>query len=80
MTIDEQIQQVIGDIVPGMIEDSVTSHTHNGNDSQQLQGQYLSQAPQKAVTAPSGGATIDSQARQAINDLISRLQGLGLLN
>ncbi len=32
-----------------------------------------------AVTAPSGGATVDSQSRTAINDLISRLQAHGLI-
>lgn len=32
-----------------------------------------------AVTAPTGGATIDTQSRTAINDIIARLQGLGIL-
>ncbi len=35
---------------------------------------------QSAVTAPSGGATVDSQARTAINDIISRLQSHGLIS
>jgi hypothetical protein len=35
---------------------------------------------QAAVTAPTGGGTIDSQARTAINDLISRLQAHGLIS
>ena len=33
-----------------------------------------------AVTAPTGGTTVDSQARTAINDIISRLQAHGLIS
>lgn len=35
-------------------------------------------AKQAAITAPAGGATIDSQARTAISDIITKLQTLGL--
>lgn len=35
-------------------------------------------AQQAAITAPSGGATVDSQARTAISTIITRLQTLGL--
>jgi hypothetical protein len=34
---------------------------------------------QPAVTAPSGGTTVDTQARTAINDIIARLQGMGTI-
>lgn len=33
-----------------------------------------------AVTTPSGGGTVDSQARTAINDTLTRLQALGLFS
>jgi len=39
----------------------------------------LISAPQTAVTAPSGGVVIDAQSRTAINDIILKLQNLGLL-
>lgn len=38
----------------------------------------LLNAPLGAITAPTGGATIDSQARTTITTIISRLQTLGL--
>jgi len=40
----------------------------------------LFNAPLSSVTAPTGGATIDTQARTAINTLITRLEDLGLIN
>jgi hypothetical protein len=42
-------------------------------------GQQVVAGRQAAVTAPSGGATVDAEARTAISTLISRLQTHGLI-
>lgn len=39
----------------------------------------LELAPLAAVTAPTGGVTVDSQARTAINTIITRLEDLGFV-
>jgi hypothetical protein len=40
----------------------------------------MEDAPLAAISNPSGGATIDSEARTAINLIINRLEDLGLIN
>lgn len=40
----------------------------------------LASAPISSVSAPSGGVTVDSQARTAINSVITRLEDLGLIS
>jgi hypothetical protein len=37
-------------------------------------------APLSSITEPSGGLTIDSEARTAINTIITRLESLDLVN
>lgn len=44
-----------------------------------VQGTRVISVQQAAVTAPAGGVTVDTQARTAINDVISRLQAHGLI-
>jgi len=36
-------------------------------------------APLASITAPTGGATQDAEARSAVNTLITRLEDLGLI-
>jgi len=39
----------------------------------------LSKAPRSAITAPTGGANADAEARTAINSIITALEELGLV-
>lgn len=94
MSLQEQIQNEIQNTVPQMIEDSITTHTHNGGDSQNIQGQNIVGAPQNPLTTATGGSltsggtavlsnsdsTILSNAITRIADVESRLRTLGLLN
>jgi hypothetical protein len=40
----------------------------------------LFNAPLSSVTPAAGGATVDTQARTAVNTIIARLQSLGLIS
>lgn len=39
----------------------------------------LVNAPESAITAPTGGSTVDAQARTAVDSIITALETLGLL-
>ena len=68
---------------------NVERHTHNGIDSEQVNFDDLTNTdtlkifqqaiPQAEIIAPSGGATIDSEARTAINAIITALETVGIL-
>jgi hypothetical protein len=58
---------------------AVPVHWHNGLDSNTLDlNSIMPNAPQPAISGPSGGATVDSQARNAINDIITKLKNVGI--
>lgn len=58
--------------IPGVIDIGGTGARLEVNGQQVVAGRLA------AITAPAGGATIDTQARTAINTIISRLQTHGL--
>jgi hypothetical protein len=89
------IQQEISDTVPNMIFDSISTHAHQGGESQTLDGSSaLLNTPQPALTTASGGAlstgggavlstgdsAILSNAITRLNDLESKLRLIGLIS
>jgi len=44
-----------------------------------IDGKQLRKAPLPKITAPTGGGTIDTEARTAINSLITALEKLGVV-
>lgn len=50
------------------------------NGRYQIGANFVLNSRQAAVTAPTGGTTVDAQARTAINDIIARLQAHGLIS
>lgn len=59
--------------------DKFEEHEHNGMDSKRIKGKNLLNAPQPAITVPTGGATVDAQSRTAITSIITTLQELGFI-
>jgi len=55
-------------------------HKHSGIDGVKVNFNDLSIVRKTAITAPTGGGTQDSEARTAINTIISTLEDLGLIN
>jgi hypothetical protein len=80
---DEELRQRLAEL-----ENLFRNHTHNNLDSPEItEINYsllglptkLKTAPRPSITTPAGGATIDAEARVAINSIISALQALGLI-
>jgi len=55
-------------------------HKHSGIDGVKVNFNDLSIIKGDAITEPSGGGTVDAEARTAINTIISRLEDFGLIN
>lgn len=62
------------------IQVGLTNGTKIATDASQKLGFYgvTPVVQQSAITAPSGGATQDAEARTAINSILTALQNLGL--
>lgn len=57
----------------------VETHKHNGTDSPQIEFTDISITPEPAITAPTGGSTIDTEARTAIISLIAQMKKNGFI-
>lgn len=56
------------------LPDRFNEHAHNGQDSKKIPFGNLTVTPNDAINAPSGGSTVDSEARTAINAIITELE------
>lgn len=57
--------------------ENIPIHFHNGLDSNTLNiGDII--PVQTAIIQPTGGATVDDEARTAINDIINKLKAVGI--
>ncbi len=82
----EKTVKQLNDILSSILQNSNATKIYFKNqvqfDAQGLIG-FFGKDPIKkpaAITAPSGGATVDSQSRTAISTIITTLQSLGLIS
>lgn len=54
-------------------------HTHNGSDSPQLEARSIVNVPQAAIADPSGGLTVDTEARAQLVLLLDSLRNIGII-
>lgn len=62
-----------------LTDNQLKTHHHTGLDSIKVNGKDLVGAPRNAISDPTGGATVDAQARNAIIAVITALEDLGLI-
>lgn len=59
--------------------EKVTPHKHNGTDMDRIEFTDISILAEANIPDPAGGATVDTEARAAINAILDLLQAKGLM-
>lgn len=72
-------QEEIQILINKAVEKAIMNHRHSGTDSMQVNYTELKITPEAHINNPTGGITIDSEARTAINSLIVALQNKKLI-
>lgn len=78
MNIEQRITQLEEQIK--ILKNEYLNHRHTGNDNLKVKYTDILPVKQAAITAPTGGGTVDTQARTAIGTILSTLQALNLTN
>ena len=78
MTVEEQIKQL--EEIVRQLRSDYDNHRHTGNDNLKIKYTDIQPVKQATITAPTGGGTVDTQARTTIGTLITTLQSLNLIN
>lgn len=59
--------------------EKVIPHKHNGTDAERIEFTDIVIVPEDTIAEPSGGVTVDSQARDKIDDILALLRAKGLM-
>lgn len=59
--------------------EKVTPHKHNGTDADRIEFTDLVITPEDTIAEPSGGVTVDTPARNAIDEILALLRAKGLM-